>query len=264
MKKIHSLKTKSVAVLTAFGLAAMGCASSADETPAEGDPGARQVTLEVWTNVPDDTGARQMVEMGSETIALDDHVSGDRALVVDGVETNDLAALRDGSEIVVPLNTGETATLARQGDRLELVSFTGEDDGSGEVPRGAVRAVRMLAGEYQVFTAGSDGAEADIIVRLSGIEDLPRESEALVTALALQTLLASLEDQEQIPPAAAWAIVVGIVAAGWLLICGATVWDCATRCESAAGFHVDCANLQVSVNPTFTMDIGDGFGCYCH
>ena len=263
MKKICSLETKLVAVVTALGLVGMGCASS-EEAPQEGDPGARQVTLEVLASVPDDTGARQLQEMGSETIALDEYTSWDRALVVDGVETNDLASLRQGSEIVVPLNTGESATLARRGDRLELVSFTGEDDGSGEVPRGAVSAVRMLAGEYQVFTAGSDGADPDMIVRLAGLEDLQQESDALVTALALKTLLASLEDQEQIAPAIAWAIVVGIVAAGWLAICGGTVWDCANRCESSPGFHVDCANLQVSVEPTFTLNIGDGFGCYCH
>ncbi len=194
MKKTHCMKSKFVAALTAVGLASLGCASSAEDSPISGDPGDRQVTAEVLMNLPDESGARTVKPLGSETFALADYASWDRALVVNGVETHDLAALRSGSEIVVPLNTGETATLVRRGDRLELESFTGEDDGAGESPRGAVGAVELLPAEYHVYLAGSDGSAPDTMVRLSGVEDLPEEAADLVTALALQTLLSTLED----------------------------------------------------------------------
>jgi len=262
MKKTYSMSNKFVAALTAVGLASVGCASSAEDTPIAGDPGDRQVTAEVLMNMPDETGARTVKPLGSETFALADYASWDRALVVDGVETHDLAALRSGSEIVVPLNTGETATLVRRGDRLELESFTGEDDGAGESPRGAVGAVELLPAEYHVYLAGSDGSAPDTMVRLSGVEDLPEEAADLVTALALQTLLSTLEDQEQIAPAVAIAAIAAVVAAGWLTICGQFAFDCATQCEAYAGFETQCAGLTVSLEPV-TVVAGGGYSCRC-
>jgi hypothetical protein len=216
----------------------------------------------MWTNLPDESGVRTMTQLGSETAMLDELVSADRQLVVDGVESTDLALLRSGSEIVVPLNTGETATLARKGDRLELVSFTGEDDGTGDVPRGAIEAVRMLDDGIEVFLSGSDASGPDTIVRVSGVEDLDPERQALVTSLALDTILVSLEDTEQIAATVAVALIAAALGVVWMGVCGALTWHCAIKCENSNGFAVGCAGLTVNANP-FSVTVGGGYSCTC-
>jgi len=260
MQRTYSLTSKVIAALTAMGLAGLGCTSGDPE--AAGDPSDRQVTLDVWTNVPDESGERELMEMGTTDTTLGELMSSGRTLMVDGFETQDLSAVRAGDEIVVPLNTGDTATLTRKADRLELTSFTGEDDGTDELPRGAVGAVRLLPDGVDVFLSGSQGSDADTIMRVSGLEDLEAERSALVTSLALDALLVSLEDGEQIPPAVAIAIIGGLVGSFWLGICGWTAWDCAHQCENNAGFEVHCAGITVSVNPPGVHTSG-GFDCRC-
>jgi hypothetical protein len=259
MKRTFSLKTKLVACTTTVAFAAMGCGAGQDSAE---DPGAREVTMEVLTNVADDSGARQMQSFGTTTLTLDEFPSWTRSFVIDGGESTDLGQVRDGAEIVIPLNTGETATVRREGDRFELVAFTGEDDGTAELPRGAVSAVRMLDSEIQVFLSGGAGDQPDTIVRLSGIDDLDQERAALVTALALNALLVSLEDGEQIVPAVAIAIIAAIVGAAWLALCGGLAWECAYRCQNYAGFQTQCAGVTVNINPT-SVQVGGGYSCRC-
>jgi hypothetical protein len=261
MKRTHSVGTKVVAMMTAVGLVGLGCAGH-DPGPDD-DPGAREVTVDVFTNLPDESGTRRLQQMGSDSFRLDEVPDWQRALLVDGEETYDLAGVRDGAEIVVPLNTGDTATIARRGDRLELVSFTGDDDGSGDLPRGAVSAVRLLPDQFEVFLSGSGSSEPDTIVKLSGIEDLTAESRALVLSLALDTLLVSLEDAEQgIPVLVAIAIIAAVVGSAWLAVCGGLAWECATRCQNASGFETTCANVKVTINPT-SVQVGSGYSCRC-
>jgi hypothetical protein len=265
MRTKHSLATKLIAIMTATGVVGLGCTGAEEADPTEDpieDPGAREVTLETWTNLPDDTGARKLTQLGNETAPLDEVVNAERQFVVDGVESTDPASLRSGSEIVVPLNTGETATLARKGDRLELVSFTGEDDGTGELPRGAIEAVRMMDDGIEVFLSGSDGSDPDTIVRVSGLEDLDPERAALVTSLALDTILVSLEDIEQaLPAAVAVALIAGALGVVWMGICGGLTWSCASQCTNA-GFAVTCAGLTVTPDP-FSITLGGGYSCRC-
>lgn len=260
MKRTFSLKTKLVACTTAVAFAAMGC--SAGQDAGSDDPGAREVTMEVLTNVADESGVRHLQSFGATQLTLDEFPSWTRAFVIDGGESYDLDRVRDGVEIVIPLNTGETATIRRDGDRLELVDFTGEDDGTAELPRGAVSSVRMLSSEIQVFLSGSTGAEPDTIVKLSGLDDLDQERTALVTALALNALLVSLEDGEQIAPAVAIAIIAAIVGAAWLALCGGLAWECAYRCSNYAGFQTQCAGVTVNINPT-SVQVGGGYSCRC-
>ncbi|HTE56744.1 MAG TPA: hypothetical protein VK698_38085 [Kofleriaceae bacterium] len=260
MKRTYSLAAKLVAGLTAVAFTGMGCTAGQD--PGGADPGARQVTVQVWTNLPDESGTRQMQDFGSSGFLLDDFASWERALVVDGVETTDLATIRRGNQIVVPLDTGETATLVRRGDRLELDSFTGADDGASELPRGAVHAVRLLPAGFEVFLTGSTSDAPDTVVKLSGIEDLDAEQSALVAALALEAMLVSLEDGEQIAPAIAIAIIAAIVGAAWLALCGGLAWECAYRCSGWPGFQTQCAGVTVSVNPT-NVQVGGGYSCRC-
>jgi len=261
MKKTYSIGSKLVAALTAAGVIGMGC-TTADDPEATGDPGAREVTLDVWTNLPDDKGVRQRTQLGTTTTTLDELLDADRVFVADGAESSDLATLWTASEIVVPLNTGETATLVRKGDRLELASFTGEDDGTGDMPRGAVSAVRLLPDGIDVFLAGSDSAEADTTLRLSGLEDLDAERSELVASLSLDAMLVSLEDGEQIAPPVAIALIAAVVGSFWLAICGGLAWECATRCEYWTGFETQCAGITVTVNPT-TVTGGGGYSCRC-
>jgi len=260
MKREHSLASKMIAIMTATGVVGLGC--SAHESGADGDPGSREVTMEVWTNLPDESGERKMLSMGTSTSTLDEMVSAERDFVIDGGESSDLGRVRSGSEIVVPLNTGDTATLVRKGDRLELVSFTGDDDGNGDLPRGAVEAVRLLDDGIEVFLSGSQGPDADTIVRLSGIEDLDAERSALVTSLALETILVSLEDTEQIAPAVAIAIIAAIVGGAWLAVCGGIAWYCAYECAGGNGFEVQCAGVTVTINPP-GANVGGGYSCRC-
>ena len=259
MKRTYSLAAKIVAASTALSFAGIGCTAGQD---GELDPGARTVTLEVFTNVPGEDGARQMQPFGTTELALGDFQTWERSFVVDGGESSDLADLRTGTRIEVPLNTGETATLVRRGDRLELQSFTGADDGAGELPRGAVRAVRMTTAGIEIFLAGSSGPDPDTVVNLVGIDDLGAEKTALVGALALDALLVSLEDGEQIAPAIAIAIIAAIVGGAWLAVCGGLAIDCSYRCANNAGFQTQCAGVTVSVNPT-SVTVGGGYSCRC-
>jgi hypothetical protein len=259
MNRTYSLAAKLVAASTALSFVAMGCTAGQD---GEIDPGARSVTLEVFTNVPGEDGVRQMQPFGTTEFALDDFQTWERTFVIDGGESTDLAALRTADRIEVPLNTGETATLVRRGDRLELDSFTGTDDGAGELPRGAVQAVRMAPGGIEIFLAGSSGPDPDTVVNLIGIDDLGAEKTALVSALALDALLVSLEDGEQIAPAIAIAIIAAIVGSAWLAVCGGLAIDCSYRCANNAGFETQCAGVTVSVNPT-SVTVGGGYSCRC-
>ncbi len=261
MRKTYSLASRFIAALTAAGVVGLGCTTTQDGGP-EAEPGAREVTLEVWTNLPDDSGTRRLTRMGTSASTLDELMTAERTFVVDGGETTDLARLRTGSEIVVPLNTGETATLVSKGDRLELASFTGEDDGAGDLPRGAVEAVRFLPDGIEVFLSGSGGDEADTIVRVSGLEDLDAERGSLLTSLALDTILVSLEDTEQIYPAVAIAIIVGIVGGAWLAICGGLAWYCADHCQYYRDFAVTCSGITVNVDPPGAT-FGGGYSCSC-
>ena len=262
MKKTYSMASKLVAAVTAAGLVGLGCTASEDPELG-GDPGQREVTLDVWSNLEDDTGAKELSKVGTTTATLDQLLSGERELIVDGVATHDRDSLRSGSEIVVPLNTGDTATLVRDGDVIVLASFTGEDDGTSEMPRGAVRAVRLLSDGIEIYLSGSEGPAPDSVLRLAGVEDLDAERSALVNSLALDALLVSLEDGEQIAPSVAIAIIAAIVAAIWLATCGNLAWHCAYQCEGSNGFEVQCAFTTVSVNPTFVR-WGGGLGCRCN
>jgi hypothetical protein len=261
MRKTYSVASKLVAMMTAAGVVGLGCTAGQDQDRG-GDPGAREVTMEVWTNLPDDSGTRTMTRMGANTSTLDELLKGERGFVVDGGESSDLARVRSGSEIVVPLNTGETATLVRKGDRLELASFTGDDDGAGDLPRGAVHAVRLLDDGFEVFLSGSQSTDPDTIVRLSGIEDLDAERSALVTSLALATMLVSLEDTEQIVPVVAIAIIAAIVGSAWLAICGGLAWYCADHCQNFNGFATECAGVTVTTTPP-GVTVGGGYSCRC-
>jgi hypothetical protein len=260
--RTYSLPTKVIAMLTAVGLVGLGCAG-AEDADVGADPGSREVSLEVWTNLADDSGTRTKTSMGSTTATLDELQAAQRALVIDGEESSDLARVRSGSEIVVPLNTGETATLKRDGDRLELVSFTGEDDGTGDLPRGAVSAVRLLDDGVDVFLTGSKGDAPDTSVRVSGIEDLDAERGALVTSLALRTILVSLEEEQQFfDPITMTLQIAAAVAVAWWAVCGATVWDCASECWTGSGIEVKCGGLRVSTNP-WAIDFSGEHGCRC-
>ncbi len=260
MNRKYSRGTKMVAGLTSIAFAAMGCAAQ-DGAPGV-EAGEREVTMEVWTNLADESGTRKLQQLGTSSFALGEYAGWERPFTVDGGESTDLSSVADGAEMVVPLNNGETATLVRRADRLELVSFTGEDDGSSELPRGAVSAVRMLPDGIEVFLAGSGSKEPDTIVRLSGIDDLDQERSALIESLTLSSLLVSLEDQEQIAAVVAIAIIVAVVGSAWMAVCGGLAWECAYRCEASNGFETQCASLTVKVNPT-EVQVGGGYGCRC-
>ncbi len=261
MKKTYSRASKLIVILTATGLIGLGCAAEQDPE-AGGDPGSREVTLEVLSNLPDEGGVRKLVSLGSDTALMDDLMMLERPFVIDGDETRDLTRVRTGSDIVVSLNTGESATLRRSGDRLELASFTGEDDGEGDMPRGAVEAVRMLDGGIELFLSGSEGSEADTIIRLSGIEDLDAERGALVTSLALDSILVSLEDTEQISPPVAIALIAAYMGQVWMTTCGSLTAFCDWKCWSYRSFDVGCAGLTVSADP-FSITLGGGYSCTC-
>jgi hypothetical protein len=262
----YSMPSKLIAMLTAVGLVGLGCSGAGEADPAVDpgvDPGTREVTTEVWTNIADESGARKLISMGAHTQTLDEAQPAPRELVIDGAESSDLARVQSGSEIVVPLNTGETAILARNGDRLELVSFTGEDDGTGDLPRGAVEAVRMLDEGIEVFLTGSAGDEPDTIVRVSGIEDLDAERAGLVTSLALDTLLVSLEDTEQwFNPTSVIALVAGALGVIWLETCAALLGYCAYNCFGGNGIEVKCGGVKVNSNP-FSVEANLEYSCSC-
>lgn len=260
--RTYSLKCKVIAALTAVGLVGLGCAGGAEDAAVEADPGSREVTMEVWINVEDESGARTMTSMGSNAASLDEIQPGSRALVIDGTETSDLGRVRSGNEIVIPLNTGETATLQREEDRLTLVSFTGEDDGTSDLPRGAVEAVRMLDDGIEVYLSGSTGDEPDSIVRVSGLEDLDAERSVLITALALDHVLVSLEDAEQLIPAIAIGSILGRMGAVWAATCGSLLAYCAWHCVDWPGFAVECGAAKVTWEP-LSVDFTFGFGCTC-
>lgn len=261
MRKTYSVGAKLVAALTSATFAGMAC-STAPDSPLD-DVGDRSVTMRVWLNAPNDSGAREMTELPSSSFLLAEFPSWERALIVDSVETYDIESAREGAEIVVPLNTGETATLVRTGDRLELASFTGEDDGTSELPRGAVKSVRMLDDGIEVFLDGSGSPDPDAIIRVSGIEDLEREQSVLVTALALQTLVVSLEDGEQVLPhiGVILAAIAAVVTVSWLALCTGTVTTCVNRCKQRNGFEVKCGGLKVSW--PLSIEISGGFSCRC-
>jgi hypothetical protein len=260
MKKTYSVGAKFVAVLTSVAFAGMACTAGTD-SPLD-DVADRSVTVQLWINAPDESGAKQLTELPSSSFLLGEFPSWERALVVDGEDTYDAESVRQGTEIVVPLNTGEMATLIREGDRLVLASFTGEDDGTSQLPRGAVSSVRMLPDGIEIFLDGSVDAEPDSIVRLSGIEDLEQEQRAIVTALAMQTLVVSLEDGEQLPPVPViLAAIAAVVAVGWMALCGVSVANCISRCQTRNGFEVKCGGLKVSW--PLSIEISGGFSCRC-
>ena len=261
MKKTYSRTSKIIALLTATGVIGLGCAS--EEGPsADTDPGSREVTLEVLSNMPDDAGVRKLTSLGSDVALVNELMMLERPFVIDGEETSDLTRVRTGTEIVVELNTGETATLRRTDDRIDLVDFTGEDTGESDTPRGAIESVRLLDSGIEVFMAGSQGSDPDTIVRMSGIEDLDAERRALVTSLALDTILATLEDTEQLNPVAIIALVAAYLGSVWFASCGSLTSYCAWKCWAYRSFDVGCAGLTVSAEP-FNVTLGGGYSCTC-
>ncbi|MDQ3338973.1 MAG: hypothetical protein M4D80_27735 [Myxococcota bacterium] len=261
MQRTTRLGTKLIAGVTAMMFAGTACTQSSTEgTTSE----AREVTVEVWTQVADESGVRQLESVGSSKLGLDE-ITFDRAVIIGGLEkTTNLMKIPSGSTFVVPLNTGETATVLRTADGVELVSFTGPQQGTAELPRGAVKSVRLLADGFELFMKDSKSTTADTVIELQGLEKLGVERDHVVGALALQSLLMSLEDTEQLSPPVAIALIAAAVAWVWFATCGSFVTYCAYKCWAWPNQETQCAGLTVkSGNSGLDITLGGGYSCRC-
>ena len=260
MQRMTSVTTKLIAGVTAMTFASVACTQQSTTTPPE----ARELTVEVWSHVEDESGLRQLESIGSSKLALDD-VELERTIILDGTEVRtNLAKITAGSTFDVPLNTGETATVRRTADGVELVSFTGPQEGTPELPRGAVKSIRLLADGFEMVLKDSPTPEATTVIKLHGLDNAGDKRDLVRDALALQSLLISLEDTEQLSPPVAIALIAAAVTAAWFTSCGALVTYCAWKCWAWPNMETQCAGLKVkSGDSGLDIELGGGYSCRC-
>jgi hypothetical protein len=254
MQRTTTLGTKLIAGVTLLAFGAVACTQQAATTET------REVTVETWRA---GDGAPEL--WSSSTVPIDE-IEFARKVIVDGTpSTVGLAAIPTNTTFDVPLNNGETATLKKIGDRVELVSFTGPRMTEASTPRGTVKAVELQEDGYALFYDGSSSTKPDILIEVPDLERLGATERAqVVNALALQTLLISLEDVEQTPAHIVMAILVAVVGLAWLWTCYDTAQSCAERCEDYAGWESTCLDLLVVWNGDGLSVGGSGpYSCRC-
>ena len=261
MQRTTRLGTKVIAGVTAMMFAATACSQQSGTETSE----AREVTVEVWSHMDDESGLRQLQSIGSSKLSLDD-IDFERAVIIDGAKaTTNVMKIPAGSTFVVPLNNAETATVKRTADGVELVSFTGPQEGTKELPRGAVKAIKLLPDGFELFMKDSpDSTKADTVIKLQGLDELGADRDQVVGALALQSLLMSLEDTEQLSPPVAIALIAASVAYVWFASCGGLVSYCAYKCWAYPNMETQCAGLTVKGgNSGVSIRVGGGYSCRC-
>ena len=255
MQRTTTLGTKLIAGVTLLAFGTIACTQQATTTET------REVTVETWR-----AGDDQPPQLWSSSEVPLDQITFARKVIVDGVpSTVGLGKIPAGTTFDVPLNNGETATLRKTADRVELVSFTGPTTTEANAPRGTVKAVQIQDGGFALYYADSPNKTADILMKVPGIDKLgATEREAILDGLALQTLLFSLEDVEQAGGVVAIAILVGLVSAAWLWICYDTAKSCADRCEYAWGFESSCGGLTITWGDSLGIELGGLYSCRCY
>ena len=251
MQRTTTFGTKLIAGLTLFAFGTIACTQQATTTET------REVTVETWR-----TGEQAPELWSSSTVPVDE-LTFARKVIVNGVtSTVGLADIPANTTFDVPLNNGETATLRKTADRVELVSFTGPRETEAKAPRGTVKAVQIQDDGYALYYDGSSSDKPDILIKVPDLG--ANERAGVVNALALQTLLISLEDVEQTPVHVVMAILVGVVALAWLWTCYDTAQSCAARCEDYAGWESTCLDLLVVWNGDGLSVGGSGpYSCRC-
>lgn len=251
MKRIA---TKLIAGLTLVAFTTIACTQQATETAEE-----KTITVAVSTQVEGKLESVGSSEMSLASLELE------RIVILDGVEqAANVMKIAAGKTFTVPLNTGERATVKRTSDGIELVSFTGpQEDIAEQLPRGAVTSIRMHAAKFELFLRDSKSTTADTVIEVGGLE-AGDQRELVVGALALQSLLISLEDTEQLNPVVAIALIAAAVTAVWFTTCGSFAAYCAYKCWAWPNQETQCAGLTVkSGNSGLDITLGGGYSCRC-
>lgn len=263
MDRIESKRNRtrwiSMVTVAAFTAGALGC-EPADEASTV-DHSQREFTAELFAYGEDETGKAGLQPLSAETFKLGDHRWLDREILVDGRATRSIDEMLAGTEIVVPLNDGGKLTLRRNGQLFESQALARPD--SSEAVE--MRAFAIKDDAFELFRRdNADDSKPNAVMKISGLDDLAGVRRTLVATLALGTMLATLEDGENIAPAVAIALIAARVSVAWFRSCARSVTACAVRCARNRGFEVKCAVLKVkidgggvSIRPTF------GFGCKC-
>lgn len=255
---MRNVKQQAVAwvVCATFSAQLLGCASGPMEIVEE--QGDRRVSTQLVGQVRDpETGEVEEFALEKDEFTLGDYAWQDRELVIDGETTTDITRIYEGTEIVVPLRRGGAITLRRDGDQFAFLNV--DVEGTTEQP--ALRGVRLGADTVEVL--GQEVTpDARLLIRVGGIDDLPEARRALVAALGLDVLLATVEESDTVAPAVIAAAVAAIVGAAWMAACGVTLYACIRRCKEE--FHVTCGAIKVKVDwPRIDTDLSIGFGCSC-
>jgi hypothetical protein len=248
-----------IAVVTvgAFSGQMMGCGGT-----EEADQSQREVSAEILAPAPDDSGATALRSFGEQKLTLGEYPWMNRTLMVDGRSTTDVNAIRTATEIVVPLNDGGTVALRRTGDLYEVMGVVRNQSTDAVQLRG----FRLGDGGFELFRADNlDNAAPNAAVRLKGIDDLTSTRATLAASMALQSLLATVEDGETIAPVIALALIAAALAAAWLAACFGESVFCANHCGAHRGFDVTCGLLKVQVTPPRNINVhfSLGFSCHC-
>jgi hypothetical protein len=239
-------------VSAAFLAQAVSCAASDSGDAALSDRVVQTVLTGQY--VDPESGELTSVTIAQDEFALGEYQWQERELMVDGARTLELDGIHTGTEIVVPLRGGGSMTLHRTGDVLEIVNVeTNASYDSAKLPR-------VRVGQSFVEVVGAE--DASVLVDVQGVEDLPDVERALATSLALDILLASVEDVDQVAPAVIIAAVAAVVGAAWLAACGVTLGTCVNRCGEE--FEVRCGFLDVDVDfPHVSVGGSFSFSCKC-
>lgn len=255
MQRTKTLETKLIAGLTLIAFASAACTMQAPTPTA-----SRQVTVETWR-----AGDQEPELWSSSQLPLDE-ITYARRVVIDGVaSTIGLGTLPTDITFSVPLNTGETAMLRSSASRIELVSFTGPTEGPAGQPRGTVKAVELREDGFALFYADSRSTSADVLIKLPELAGMSAsERDAVIGALAVHSILLSLEDVEQYVWIA-MAILIASVTISWMWICYDVAKSCAERCEDHSGWESSCGGLTVSWNGDgMGFETGGLYSCRCY
>lgn len=240
-RKSKATQATAMITLAVFTGTTIGCT-----TPDDIDEGSRQVTTEVTARVIGEGGSTQMLTLGTDTTTLGAHKWGTRRLIVDGQESFDVDSLYAATQLTIPLNDGRQLRMNREGNALRVLGvFDTRGERDVQAAQAPLKELRLGENTVELLRADNTDGMADIIMKISGIEDLGETRRTFIAGLAMTTLVATVEDGEHIGPAAAVAIVAAVVGAAWMAACGALLWSAARACQNRNGFEVKCGGLDV-------------------
>lgn len=222
------------------------------------DPKERVVTTELVSLTPSEGGVQQSTSLLSDDFVLGDYTWSNRELIVDGVRTAEPDAIYSARIVEVPLRAGGVLRLEREGDVFRLQQVAGDSSH----PAGDV-ALRL---SDEGITILSPQREEGLLIRISGLEDLPETNRALIAALAVDILTTAAEQRDTVDPitvalvVAAVGGVLGLVPVGaWAVVCGLTVGNCIASFDE---WEAACGGVDLSYDgKALQVKLGGGFFC---